>query len=63
MTGYHIKSQHSPQHSVISVVLRSVIKYMHHTKALSIIWKSQKKVWMILHIMAKMMTAITVNMK
>jgi hypothetical protein len=48
---------------VITVVLRSVIKHMHHTKALSIIWKSNKKVWIKLHIMAKMLTAINMNMK
>jgi len=46
---YHIDSLHSPQHSVTAVVFRSVIKYMHHINAL--------------HIMAKILRAINVNMK
>lgn len=61
--AHHIDSLHSPQHSVTTVVVRSMIKSMHHIKALSIIWKSNKKVWMKLHIMAKMLTPINVNMK
>jgi hypothetical protein len=46
---YHTESLHSPQHSVITMVLRSVIKYMHHIKALSTIWKSRMGTWTPLH--------------